>query len=58
MRIIDDLANDLARSSQQHYDPILHITDGHVWTLGMSLAMWRFVFRRAADEACELGIRF
>jgi len=64
MRIIDELVADLDRSMWRTstgapaFDPILHITQGHIWTLGMSLSMWRYVFRRDAHDVCQREIPF
>lgn len=64
MRIIDTLATDLAYASQRpdsvaaNFDPILHVTDGTMWTLGMTLSMWTYVFRREAAEICQRDLRF
>jgi hypothetical protein len=64
MRIIDELTADLAASSRRTstgapvFDPILHITEGNVWTLGMTVSIWRYIFRRDAEDVCQRGIPF
>lgn len=64
MRIIDTLTAYLANASRRPqsgaatFDPILHVTDGSIWTLGMTLSMWAYVFRRDADEICQRDLRF
>lgn len=59
MIAIDELkAASLHASTPHEADPIVHNSDGCVWTLGMVLPMWEFLFERSATEICEPKIWF
>jgi hypothetical protein len=59
MIAIDELkAASVNASTPQEADPIVHQSDGCVWTLGMVLPMWEFLFERSAAEICERKIWF
>ena len=56
MHIIDELT---AISTRDNSDPIVFVNEwGSVWTLGMVLPMWQFVFQQSANQICERGIPF
>ena len=56
MHIIDELT---AISTRDNSDPIVFANEwGSVWTLGMVLPMWQFVFQQSANQICERGIPF
>ena len=56
MHIIDELT---ALSTRDNSDPIVFVNEwGSVWTLGMVIPMWEFVFRQSASQICKRGIPF
>lgn len=59
MIAIDELnAASLHASTLREADPIVRIDNGCVWTLGMVLPMWEFIFRRSAAELCDRKLWF
>ena len=56
MHIIDELR---AISNRYNTDPIVFVSDfNSVWTLGMVLSMWEYVFEQSESQICERGIPF
>ena len=56
MHIIDELT---AISTRDDSDPIVFINEWNaVWTLGMVLSMWKYVFEQSDSQICERGIPF
>lgn len=59
MIAIDELkASSLHGVTKREVDPIVHDSDGCIWTLGMVLSMWAYVFERSTSEICERKIWF
>ena len=56
MHIIDELT---AISTRDNTDPIVFINEWNaVWTLGMVLSMWEYVFEQSESQISECGIPF
>lgn len=56
MHIIDELT---AISTRDNTDPIVFVSEWNsVWTLGMVLSMWEYVFEQSESQICERGIPF
>ena len=56
MHIIDELT---AISTRDNTDPIVFVSEWNsVWTLGMVLSMWEYVFELSESQICERGIPF
>jgi hypothetical protein len=59
MIAIDEMkAASLHATTPQEADPITRNEDGCVWTLGMVIPMWAYLYGQSAEETCGRGIAF
>ena len=55
MHIIDELK---AIADCDNSDPVVFISGECVWTLGMVIPMWQWVFQQSADCVCQRNFPF
>ena len=59
MIAIDELkASSLRGVTRREGDPIVRNSAGCIWTLGMVLSMWVYLYERSTTEICERKLWF